>query len=58
MKTANNCRCRKVVVNRQEYIVAKEIKDMSPLDMLIMLFFILVTIQAVKMSIHWDREDK
>ena len=42
----------------QEDDARQEIKDMSPLDMLIMLFFILVTIQAVKMSIHWDREDK
>ena len=29
---------------------------MSPLDMLIMFFFILVTIQAVKMWWHWDKE--
>ena len=44
----------------QEDDARKEIKDMSPLDMLIMLFFILVTIQAVKMSILWyrDQEDK
>ena len=42
----------------QEDNARKEIKDMSPLDMLIMLFFILVAIQAVKMSIHWDQEDE
>ena len=34
---------------------------MSPLDMLIFFFFILVTIQAVKMEIRWyqdqDNED-
>ena len=35
-----------------------EVDPMSPLDMLIMLFFILVTIQAARMSIsYWQDKD-